>query len=418
MRKTCRKLVSAVIGMSILAGVLSGCGATGAGESSAATEASGAGAADTSESAPEEGGEAAETSEDSGKNKLAYFFPLTGDQMQYGLMLQRGSELALDLYNEEHGTSYVAEFHDDKGDATEAVNVANKIVADPSVIAGLGSYSSSCAMAAAPIFEEAQMLLLSPNASHVDFPAMGDFMFSCVISQKYEGPLFAEELAKVTGPKKLAIIYQNTDQGVLASDLFKTKWEELGGEVVAMESYVTGSTKDFSPMLSKVKEAGAEIIYASAAYNEAAQIFIRAKNLNIEAQLVGPGMCLKKELLEIVGDQADGAIVLSSIPYFSEESVDAPDVNDETKFFIKEFQEKYGEIPDGFAASAYDATNILLNAIEKVGTDSEALRQEIGSLREFNGISGYNMSFNENKEMLKGIYAFEIGNGTFTRINE
>ena len=204
----------------------------------------------------------------------------------------------------------------------------------------------------------------------------------------------------------------------MASDLFKEKWEELGGEVVAMESYVTGSTKDFSPMLSKVKEAGAEIIYASAAYNEAAQIFIQAKNLNIEAQLVGPGMCLKKELLEIVGDQADGAIVLSSIPYFSEESVDAPDVNDETKFFIKEFQEKYGEIPDGFAASAYDATNILLNAIEKVGTDSEALRQEIGSLREFNGISGYNMSFNENKEMLKGIYAFEIGNGTFTRINE
>ena len=130
MRKTCRKLVSAVIGMSMLAGVLSGCGATGAGESSAATEASGAGAADTSESASEEGGEAAETSEDSGKNKLAYFFPLTGDQMQYGLMLQRGSELALDLYNEEHGTSYVAEFHDDKGDATEAVNVANKIVAD------------------------------------------------------------------------------------------------------------------------------------------------------------------------------------------------------------------------------------------------------------------------------------------------
>ena len=185
-----------------------------------------------------------------------------------------------------------------------------------------------------------------------------------------------------------------------------------------MESYVTGSTKDFSPMLSKVKEAGAEIIYASAAYNEAAQIFIQAKNLNIEAQLVGPGMCLKKELLEIVGDQADGAIVLSSIPYFSEESVDAPDVNAETKFFSQKKKKKYGEIPDGFAASAYDATNILLNAIEKVGTDSEALRQEIGSLREFNGISGYNMSFNENKEMLKGIYAFEIGNGTFTRINE
>ena len=228
---------------------------------------------------------------------------------------------------------------------------------------------------------------------------------------------FSEELLKITGPKKLAIIYQNTDQGVLASDLFKEKWEELGGEVVAMESYVTGSTKDFSPILSKVKEAGAEIIYASAAYNEAAQIFIQAHNLNIDAQLVGPGMCLKKELLDIVGDQADGAIVLSSIPYFSEDSVNASDVDEETKFFIKKIPGEVREIPDGFAASSYDATNILMNAIEKVGTDGEALRKEIGSLREFNGISGYNMSFNETKEMLKGIYAFEVGNGTFTRVN-
>lgn len=403
MRKMWRKLTGIAIGVSILSGIVSGCGAAGQGtakpESSEKTES------------------VSEKTEDNGKNKLAYFFPLTGDQMQYGLMLQRGAELALELYNEEHGTSYVAEFHDDKGDATEAVNVANKIVADPTVIAGLGSYSSSCAMAAAPVFEEAKMLLLSPNASHVDFPAMGEFMFSCVISQKYEGPLFSEELLKITGPKKLAIIYQNTDQGVLASDLFKEKWEELGGEVVAMESYVTGSTKDFSPILSKVKEEGAEIIYASAAYNEAAQIFIQAHNLDIDAQLVGPGMCLKKELLDIVGDQADGAIVLSSIPYFSEDSVNASDVDEETKFFIKKFQEKYGEIPDGFAASSYDATNILMNAIEKVGTDGEALRKEIGSLREFNGISGYNMSFNETKEMLKGIYAFEVGNGTFTRVN-
>ena len=403
MRKMWRKLTGIAIGVSILSGIVSGCGAAGQGtakpESSEKTEA------------------VSEKTEEKGKNKLAYFFPLTGDQMQYGLMLQRGAELALELYNEEHGTSYVAEFHDDKGDATEAVNVANKIVADPTVIAGLGSYSSSCAMAAAPVFEEAKMLLLSPNASHVDFPAMGEFMFSCVIIQKYEGHLFSEELLKITGPKKLAIIYQNTDQGVLASDLFKEKWEELGGEVVAMESYVTGSTKDFSPILSKVKEAGAEIIYASAAYNEAAQIFIQAHNLNIDAQLVGPGMCLKKELLDIVGDQADGAIVLSSIPYFSEDSVNASDVDEETKFFIKKFQEKYGEIPDGFAASSYDATNILMNAIEKVGTDGEALRKEIGSLREFNGISGYNMSFNETKEMLKGIYAFEVGNGTFTRVN-
>ena len=55
----------------------------------------------------------------------------------------RGSELAVELFNKENGTDYITEFNDDKGDATEAVNVANKIVSDSSVIAGLGSYASS-----------------------------------------------------------------------------------------------------------------------------------------------------------------------------------------------------------------------------------------------------------------------------------
>ena len=108
------------------------------------------------------------------KNKLAFFLPMTGDQMQYGESLSRGAELALKQYNEKNGTDYVIEIMDDKGDPKEAVNVANLIVSDPTVIAGMGSFSSSCAMAAAPVFEEADLLLFSPNASHTDFPAMGE----------------------------------------------------------------------------------------------------------------------------------------------------------------------------------------------------------------------------------------------------
>lgn len=139
------------------------------------------------------------------KNKLAFFLPMTGDQMQYGESLSRGAELALKQYNEKNGTDYVIEIMDDKGDPKEAVNVANLIVSDPTVIAGMGSFSSSCAMAAAPVFEEADLLLFSPNASHTDFPAMGENMFSAVMSQKYEGAEFAGGLpAGPAGPAPAA----------------------------------------------------------------------------------------------------------------------------------------------------------------------------------------------------------------------
>lgn len=395
------------MGMMLCAGVmLSGCNASQNKET--AQEAS----TEKSETTVAEG----QQDSAGGKNKLAYFFPLTGDNMQYGEMLMRGSELAVELFNKENGTEYIAEFNDDKGDATEAVNVANKIVSDPSVIAGLGSYTSSCAMAAAPIFEQNGLLLVSPSASHTDFPGMGKFMFSCVMSQKYEGAEFAKALHKITGNKKLAIIYQNTDQGVLATELFADQWKNLGGEVIATEAFISGSTKDFTPILSSIKDKGAEIIYASASYNEASQIFIQSKNLDITAQLVGPGMCLKKELLDIVDDKAEGTLILSSIPYFSDKEEDISQQDEDTQKFIKAFVDKYGEIPDGFAAQAFDTSNILFDCINEVGTDSEALRQEIVAMREFNGVSGYNMAFNENKEMVKGIYVYEIKGGDFVRV--
>ena len=73
----------------------------------------------------------------------------------------------------------------------------------------------------------------------------------------------------------------------------------------------------------------------------------------------------------------------------------------------------YDEIPDGFAASAYDAVNIVLDACQKVGTETPALREEIAKLREFSGVSGYDMQFNESKEMVKGVYVFEIQDGQF-----
>ena len=147
MMKKMMKMVSLILAMVMLL-ALAGCGA-------APSETKAPDAATSADN----GGSAA-----SAKNKLAFFLPMTGDQMQYGESLSHGAKLALKQYNEAHGTDYVIEVYDDKGDPTEAVNVANKIVSDPTVIAGMGSFSSSCAMAAAPIFEEADLLLFSPNA--------------------------------------------------------------------------------------------------------------------------------------------------------------------------------------------------------------------------------------------------------------
>ncbi len=409
MTKKMGRWISVILGAAIMATSLNGCGGQ---ESSTSAETTAAEKAETDGSEPAE-----ETKTDSGKNKLSFFLPLTGDLMQYGLSLQKGAQLAMDQYNAANGTDYVVEFNDDKGDPTESVNVANKIVSDPTVIAGLGSFNSSCAMAAAPVFEENKLLLLSPTASHTDFPTMGDYIFSAVISQKYEGAMYADELKKLDKGTKVAIVYQNTDFGVQATQLFANRWTEEGGTIVANEAFVPGSTKDFSPIISKIKQQDPDILYISASYSDAAQIFLQAKNLDLGATFVGPATCLNEEFLQLVGTQIDGSIMLSTNPCFMPSVLETADLDENTKNFVSTYEDAYNEVPDGFAAQAFDAVNIIMDAVEKVGTDSSALRDEIAGLRGFEGVSGYDMEFNDTKEMIKGVYVFEVKDGNFYRIN-
>lgn len=401
MKRNALKLVSLVLALTVVLSLMAGCSTT---QPTAETTAAPAG---------ETGTTTAAAPESTGKNKLAFFLPMTGDLMQYGESLYRGAELALNQFNEENGTSYVIEVYDDKGDPTEAVNVANMIVSDESVIAGMGSYSSSCAMAAAPVFEEADLLLFSPNASHTDFPSMGKNMFSAVISQKYEGAEFADALLDRFGPQNVALLYQNTDHGVIATDVFTKEYEAEGGKVIISETFVAGQTSDFSPVLSKIKNTNPDVLYINASYADCAQVIMQAKALNMDCQFVCPGMCLTEEFLKVVGDSIDGTLVLSSVPAFLPSVLENTELDENMQAFVDSYTAAYNEIPDGFAASAFDAVNIVLDACQKVGTETPALREEIAKLREFSGVSGYDMYFNESKEMIKGVYVFEIQNGQF-----
>lgn len=398
MKKKMMKITCLLLAMVMLL-ALAGCGGSAPSEAKA------------SEAPTSAAGNSGNTA--SAKNKLAFFLPMTGDQMQYGESLSRGAELALKQYNEAHGTDYVIEVFDDKGDPTEAVNVANKIVTDPTVIAGMGSFSSSCAMAAAPVFEEADLLLFSPNASHTDFPSMGKNMFSAVMSQKYEGAEFADALIGRFGTQNIALLYQNTDHGVIATDVFSKEYEAKGGAVISKETFVPGQTTDFSPVLSKIKEKNPDLLYVNASYSDCAQILMQAKALNLNCQYVCPGMALTEEFLKVVGTTIDGTLVLSSVPAFLPSVLETAKLDASMQAFVDSYTTEYNEIPDGFAASAFDAVNIVLDACAKVGTDTPVLREEIAKLRDFPGVSGYNMQFNESKEMVKGIYMFQIQNGQF-----
>lgn len=229
-------------------------------------------------------------------------------------------------------------------------------------------------------------------------------------------PFVVTVLIEMFGAQNVAILYQNTDHGVIATDVFTKQYEAGGGKVIMSETFIPGQTKDFSPVLSRIKEQDPDLFYVNASYNDCAQIFMQAKALNMDCQLVGPGMLLTEEFLDVVGNKIDGTIVMSSVPAFLPSVLESGELDAASKNFVDSYTAEYNEVPDGFAASAFDAVNIVLDAVAKVGTDTPALREELKTLRDYPGVSGYNMSFNEQKEMVKGIYLFEIQDGQFVRV--
>ena len=353
-----------------------------------------------------------------GRTKLAMFAPLTGDNLQYGVKIRDGAQLAVDQFNAEHGTEFTLEVYDDKGDPNEAVNIANMIVSDKDeVVAALAGYGSSCAMATASVFDEEEMILIGVAASHADLPGMGEYVYPIPMSQRLEAVEFANDVEANCGIGKIAIVYQNTDHGVQACNLFKAQWESLGGEVVVFESFVPGETKDFSAVLSKVKSAEPDVLYVNAAYNDVAQALMQAKQLELDCAYVGPGMCVNEEFLKLVGTELDGTLILSSTPCFLSSVIESGNIDEATAKFIDEYKAAFGETPDGFSAQGYDSVNIVLNSVLAAGnTDAAAICEQISAIRSYPGLSGFNMSYNDQKEMNKGIYVFEIVDGNFNRI--
>jgi branched-chain amino acid transport system substrate-binding protein len=152
--------------------------------------------------------------------KIGLSAPLTGDWAEYGNDFKRSVTLVIDKVNQEggiNGKKLELAIADNRGDAKESVLIAEKFVADPAIIAQIGDFSSSSTIAAAPVYEQAKMVQISPTVSHQDWTKKGEFMFRVVATQGYEGPYNARWAVNDLKKKEIATIYINNDWGVDAN---------------------------------------------------------------------------------------------------------------------------------------------------------------------------------------------------------
>lgn len=378
MRKTLKKVAALGLAVAMVAGVV-GCGGSG-------------------------------SSADAVKIGLAT--PLTGASAQDGKAIQNGVNLAVKMKNEAGGINgktveVVAE--DDKGDSSEAATVANKLAQDDSILAVIGHFNSSCTLAGAPIYNNAGVVEISPGSSSAAVTDAGDYTFRVITTDAVQGQYLADWCVNELGYKNVAILYENDDYGLGLADVAEEETGKLGAKTVVKEAYEVGQT-DFSTVLTKVAASDAEVLIIGGLYNETALIAKQMADNGLgDMQIMGVDAIYSGALIDLGGEAVDG---IKLTAYFSENSDNA-----KSQEFVTAYQEEYGEVPGTYAAYAYDAALVVMDAIENAGEDRVAIRDYMSKIEGFEGSTG-TATFDKNGDVIKAPLRMEIQDGKYTIVEK
>lgn len=334
--------------------------------------------------------------------KIGVFEPTTGENGGGGFQEVLGIRYARDMHPTVNigGEEYKVELVevDNKSDKTEAVNAAQKLVSEK-VSVVLGSYGSGVSIAAGQIFADAKIPAIGCSCTNPQVTQGNDYYFRVCFIDPFQGTVMAN-YAYQNGSKKAAVITQlGDDYSSGLGSYFKDAFAKLGGEIVSEEQFQTNQT-DFKAILTNIKAANPDIIFAPSSITTAPLIIKQARELGITATIAAGDTWENSTIIENAGADSEG-VVLST--FFDE----AEPANDEAAAFIKGFKEylvkeKQEDIIPAVSALGYDSYLAAIKAIEDAGsTDSAAIRDALVNVQ-IDGVTG-SISFNETGDANKDI---------------
>ncbi len=362
-------------------------------------------------SAPAQSGE---TAEGGSTFKLGTIGPLTGDAAIYGQAVANGAKIAVDEINaSDSAIKFEFQSEDDVADGETSVNAYNTLM-DWGMQVMVGPTTTGASIAVAAKAAEERTFMLTPSASSTDVIAPGDNVFQVCFTDPNQGIASADYMAGNMAGAKIAVIYRNDDaysQGIRDTFVSQAKANSL--EVVYEGTFTADTATDFSVQLTAAQAAGADTVFLPIYYQPASVILTQAAAMNYAPTFFGvDGM---DGILTMEGFDtalAEGVMLLT--PF----SADASD--DRTQNFVKAYQAAYGEIPNQFAADAYDGVYIVKAALEAAGCTGDMSSADICealvgvmSTISVDGLTGQGMTWSANGEVSKAPMAVIIENGTY-----
>ncbi len=342
--------------------------------------------------------------------------PLTGGAAVYGQHVKNGAEIAVKEINAAggiNGTLIEFKFEDDEHDTEKAVNAYNTLK-DWGMQLLMGTVTSGPSTAVAEKTKQDNMFQLTPSGS-APSTIQYDNAFQVCFSDPNQGIASARYISDNKLATKVAVIYDASD--VYSSGIyekFATEAKNQNFEIVEAQSFTQDNNTDFTVQLQKAKDNGAELVFLPIYYEEATLILTQSAAIGYDPIFFGcDGLdgILGVENFDI--SLAEGVMLLT--PF-------AADAEDEkTQKFVADFKAvANGDIPNQFAADAYDAMYIIKAAIEKAGVTpdmsisdiTDALKVAMTEIT-VDGLTGAGMTWLSTGEVNKDPKAVVIKDGAY-----
>lgn len=344
--------------------------------------------------------------------RIGLVAPLTGDQAYIGQGCLNGAQMAVEDANVKGpvygGVKIQLVPLDDQHNPTQAVLAANKLVADPSVAGVVGHFNSSCTKAASAIYHEARLVQVTPASTNPEISRQGfDTFFRACATDDVQAPAAADYAYNRLGARRAVIIDDQTTYGKGLADQFEKRFKELGGEVLRRDG-ITQGEKDYAPLLTRIKVLKPELVFYGGVYPELALLLKQSRKLGLKANWMGGDGIFEASLIQLAGPEVAEGLYATMLGVDPKTLPTAAD-------FVKRYEARHGDIAS-FATYAYDATNVIIEAVRRAGTsDRRAVLAEVRKTQDHPGILGP-INFDERGDVVGrsvGIYRVEDGRFKF-----
>lgn len=347
--------------------------------------------------------------------KIGVFEPITGSLAAGGAIEKEGIEIAYSERSEVLGKKVELVVADNKSEKVEAANAVSRLIEKDKVAAIIGSYSSTPSIGAGDVIKEAGIPTVGVSCTNPLVTQGNDWYFRVCFIDPYQGKVMANYAYNKLGARTAAVTREvGADYSVGLAQFFTEEFIRLNGGdkncIVATADYQSGD-QDFNAQITNISKANPDIIFAPGNFTECAMLIKQARQLGVKTPFLGGDTWETPEFVTIGGAEVEGALFST---FFDSNA----DFTPQTKSFVEKYKASHnGEEPAAVTALAYDAYNVVLDAIERAGsTDPAAIQKALKETKDFPGVAGY-INFDENGDATKSAVIKEIKDGKFSYVD-